>query len=176
MYNRNLTLILLITMILSCEQDHIFKHFEKDKVVFIGLAKYGLDSIPPEINQLKAVEELTISLDSTAGWTIYPPFTAMTKMVDQPPYKKIPDELTELKSLKKLNISGLNIRTLPENFTELKNLEYLNLSMNKLDLKNELSKLRSLPNLKVLSISGNKIDSTQIEKWKNDNPKIDIQL
>ena len=36
--------------------------------------------------------------------------------------KKIPDELTELKSLKKLNISGLNIRTLPENFTELKNL------------------------------------------------------
>ena len=163
-------------MILSCDQDHIFKEFEKDKVVFIGLAKYGLDSIPPDIGQLKSVEELTISLDSVMGWTIYPPASAMANMVDRPPHKNIPDELTKLKSLKKLNISGLNIRTLPENFTELKNLEYLNLSMNKLDLKNEISKLRSLPNLKVLSISGNRIDSIQIENWKSQNPKIDIQL
>ena len=39
-----------------------------------------------------------------------------------------------------------------------------------------MSKLRSLPKLKFLSLTGNKIDSTQIEKWKDDNPQIDIRL
>ena len=173
---RNLNFLLLLTLCMSCERNYTFKELENKKVVFIGLAKYGLGSIPPEIGQLKAVEEVTISMDSIMGWTIYPPPSAMAKMVDQPPHKKIPDELTELKSLKKLNISGLNLRTLPENFSELKNLQYINLSMNKLDLKNELSKLRALPNLKVLLIGGNRIDSIQIENWKNDNLKIDIQL
>ncbi|WP_027077959.1 leucine-rich repeat domain-containing protein [Maribacter antarcticus] len=152
----------------------MFKEFENETVVFIGLVKYGLDSIPPEIGKLKSVEELIISQDSVMGWTIYPPANAMEKMVDMPPYKTIPDELTELKSLKKLNISGLRIRTLPPNFGQLKNLEYLDISMNKLDIKKEITKLKSLPNLKGLSIVGNRIDSTEIAKWNDDNSEIEI--
>ena len=133
--SRNLKYLIILALIMSCEQNHIFKDLENKKVVFIGLAKYGLDSIPPEIVKLNEVQELTISLDSVMGWTIYPPLSAMAQMVDKPPFKTVPDELTELKTLKKLNISGLKIRILPANFGELKNLEYLDLSMNKLDLK-----------------------------------------
>ncbi len=132
---RNLTYLILIPLLLGCEPNHMFKKLENDKVVFIGLDKYGLDSIPPEIGKLKNVEELIIAQDSTMGWTIYPPASAMSRMVDIPPHKTLPDELTELKSLKKLNISGLNIRTLPTDFGHLKNLEYLDISMNKLDIK-----------------------------------------
>lgn len=141
-------------MYLGCEPNHMFKELENDKVVFIGLDKYGLDSIPSEIGKLKNVEELIIAQDSVMGWTIYPPASVMAQMVDLPPYRTIPDELMELKSLKKLTLSGLKIRTLPADIDKLKNLEYLDLSMNKLDIKNEILKLKSLPNLKVLSIGG----------------------
>ncbi|WP_271784722.1 hypothetical protein [Aquimarina algiphila] len=173
---RNLTYLILIPLLLGCKPNHMFKKLENDKVVFIGLDKYGLDSIPPEIGKLKNVEELIIAQDSLMGWSIYPPASAMSQMVDLSPHKTLPDELTELNSLKKLNISGLNIRTLPTDFGHLKNLEYLNISMNKLDINNEISKLKSLPNLKVLTIVGNRIDSTQIKQWRNDNPNINIQL
>jgi hypothetical protein len=46
--------------------------------------------------------------------------------------------------------------------------------MNKLDITNEISKLKSLPNLKVLSIVGNRIDSTGIEKWQKEKPELEI--
>lgn len=152
----------------------MFKALENDKVVFIGLDKYGLDSIPPEIGKLKNVEELIIAQDSLMGWTIYPPLSAMAEMVDLPPHKTIPDELTKLKSLKKLTLSGLEIRTLPADIYKLKNLEYLDLSMNKLDITTEIKKLKSLPNLKVLYIVGNRIDSTGIEKWQKEKPELEI--
>jgi hypothetical protein len=105
------------------------------------------------------------------GWTIYLPSSAIEKMVDMPPYKTIPDELTELKSLKKLNLSKLRVKALPTDFGHLKNLD---LSMNKLDIKKEIIKLKSLPNLKVLSIVGNRIESTEIMTWNNDNSEIEI--
>ena len=95
-------------------------------------------------------------------------------MIDKPPFKEIPDELTQLKYLKKLNLPGLKIKSVPANFTELKNLEYLDISMNKLDIAKELPTLRSLPNLKVLSILGNRIDSIKINYWKVQNPEIEI--
>ena len=161
---------------MSCESDHIFKDLENDKVVFIRLAKYGLDSIPPDIAKLKKVEELTISLDSSDGWTIYPPASAIVQMVDKPPFYQLPKQLTQLKDLKKLNLSGLKIKSLPINFTELIKLEYLDLSMNKLDIKKELPKLKSLPNLKILSIMGNKIDTTLIKRWQGQNPKVEVIL
>ena len=76
---RNLTYLLLIPLILSCEPNHMFKEFENETVVFIGLDKYDLDSIPLGIGKLKNVEELIISQDSVMGWTIYPPPSAMAK-------------------------------------------------------------------------------------------------
>ena len=172
--SQNLTYLILIPLFFGCEPNHMFKELENDKVVFIGLDKYGLDSIPPEIGKLKNVEELIIAQDSVMGWTIYPPASAMAQMVDLPPHKTIPDELTELKCLKKLTLSGLKIRTLPADIYKLKNLEYLDLSMNKLDITNEISKLKSLSNLKVLCIVGNRIDSTGIEKWQNEKPELQI--
>ena len=95
---RHLTILILLSIMMSCESDHIFKDLENDKVVFIRLAKYGLDSIPPDIAKLKKVEELTISLDSSDGWTIYPPASAIVQMVDKPPFYQLPKQLTQLKA------------------------------------------------------------------------------
>ena len=162
-------------MSFSCEQPHPFKKLENEKVVFIPLAIYNLDSIPPEIAQLKKVEELTVSLDSIMGWTIYPPLSANMERISKPPYKTLPDELGTLTSLKKLDISGLNLKSLPPSFKQLQNLEHINLAMNKLDISKDLPMLLSLPKLKVLSVAGNKVDAGLIREWKVTYPNIDIQ-
>ena len=162
-------------MSLSCEQPHPFKKLEDQKVVFIPLATYNLDSIPPQIAQLKKVEELTVSLDSSMGWTIYPPLSANLERISKPPYKTLPDEIGDLSFLKKLDISGLNLKSLPPSFKKLQNLEHVNLAMNKLDIAKELPMLLSLPKLKVLSVEGNKVDTRRIREWKTTYPDIDIK-
>lgn len=78
----------------------MFKDLEYEEVVYIGLDSYSLDSIPPEIGQLKKVQELVITQDTIKGWIIYPPLIAIAYMADKPPFKTIPEELTALNSLK----------------------------------------------------------------------------
>lgn len=176
MFKKFLVFLLTLGFTYSCKQNHIFKDVEQQKEVFIGLANYGLDSIPPEIGYLKKVEELTIAKDSTRRWTIYPPSNVMAERTHLPPHKNLPEEFTKLTKLKKLYISGLDIKYLPDKFSELKNLEVLHLAMNKLNVAQEINKLQSLPNLKVLYLDGNKVDTLQLKNWKAERPDIEIHF
>ena len=171
---RHLIFILIFLLTISCEPNHVFKDLVNKEKVFIALDKYELDSIPKEIGKLKKAKELEIFNDSVEGWTIYPPLSAMDQRIDSPPFRALPEELLHLGGLKKLTLYGLDIKTLPNNLEKLKELEYLDLSMNKLTIGNEISKLKKLPKLKRLELFGNRINMLQIEKWRKENPEVKI--
>jgi Leucine-rich repeat (LRR) protein len=159
----------------SCEPNYIFKGLENKEYVFINLKKYGLDSIPKEIGKLKKVKELEILMESTDGWTIYPPLSAIDKWIDEPPFRSIPSELLYLNGLEKLTLHGLNIQRLPEGLDKLENLKYLDLSMNKLTISKEIPKLKKIKKLKYLQLFGNRINKLEIEEWRKDSPNIKIE-
>lgn len=173
---KNLTLLLILIFIFSCESNHIFKDLENKERVFIELDKYGLDTIPKEIGELKSAKEIEIYSDSIGGWTIYPPLSAMDQLIDEPPFRAIPSELLDLDGLEKLTLHGLDIQTLPGDLNRLENLEYLDLSMNKLTVSKEISKLKKLKKLKYLELFGNRINMLEIEKWRKENPNIAINM
>jgi Leucine-rich repeat (LRR) protein len=156
------------------EKGKLFTDLQDKESVVIVLSKYQLDSIPPEIGTLKNAKALTISMDSLHGWTVYPPISALDQKNVQPPFKKLPHEITSLTNLKELTIHGLNIRTLPDDFGNLKELEYLDLTMNKLMVSDELDKLRKLKNLKYLVLSGNRVDTIAMKAFEKENPGIQI--
>lgn len=176
---QSIRLIILLTAFLAGCRTHDESHklftdlLEKDNVVIV-LNRYQLDSVPPEIGELKKAKVLVISNDSLHGWTIYPPLSVLDQKNDQP-LKRLPDEITSLTNLKGLTIHGLNIRTLPEDLGNLKNLEYLDLTMNKLVVSDELDKLRKLKNLKYLALFGNRIDTISVKALEIENPGIQIE-
>lgn len=169
------TLIAILIFIFSCEPNHLFKELENQEQVFIELSKYGLDNIPKEVGQLKNAKKLEIYVDSLEGWTIYPPLSAMDQYIDEPPFRTIPSELLELEGLEQLSLYDLDIKTLPEDLYRLENLEYLDLSMNKLTVSKEISKLKKLKKLKCVELFGNRINILELEKWRNENPNIQIK-
>lgn len=172
---KNLALVVILILVFSCKPNHIFKDLENKEQVFIALDKYGLDNIPKEIGELKNAKEIEIYVDSVEGWTIYPPLSAMDQWIDEPPFRTIPTELLTLDGLEKLTLIGLEIQTLPEDLNRLENLEYLDLSMNKLTVSKEISKLKKLKKLKYLELFGNRINMFEIEKWRKENPNIEIK-
>jgi len=168
-------LILILTLavvIASCEDRKHFSMFADSEDVTLVLSGFGLDSIPPEIGELKKVQNLSVSLDTAGDWSVYPPLSMLERAVDEPPFAVLPDEITELKNLKRLILMGLNIKTLPKNFDKLENLEYLDLSMNKLTVANELQKLNGLKNLKSLILFGNRVEPSVIADLKKANPSL----
>ncbi|MEP4669395.1 MAG: hypothetical protein ABJZ91_11275, partial [Cyclobacteriaceae bacterium] len=78
-------------------------------------------------------------------------------------------------SLKSLRLSNLDIHELPESISQLKNLEFLDLSMNKLELSNELPKLTQLSKLKHLRISGNHFREEEMKEFQRQNPNIKVE-
>lgn len=146
---------------------------DKEKVV-IYLSKYHLDSVPSEIGKLRKVKSLHIAKDSTGNWTIYPPFSALQEMTKVPPFRQLPNEITELTNLQNLNLTGLDLKTLPDNFDKLQKLDSLNLVLNKLTISVEMEKLKKLKNLKYLGLFGNKIDTADIRELKMGNPNLVI--
>ena len=172
---KNLFFLAIVIATFSCKPPHIFKNLENKKVVYISLNKYELESVPKDIGHLKDVRELYISRDSMQGWSLYPPISAIDELVDSPPFKKLPEEFLTLQKLEKLTLHGLDISRLPKDFYKLRNLEYLDLSMNKLTITNEISKLKKLKKLKYLDLVGNRVEKIQIEKWQTENPNIEIK-
>jgi Leucine-rich repeat (LRR) protein len=140
----------------------------------IFLSKYQLESVPRDIDQLKNVKRLYITAD-TLGWTIYPPLSALPQPTGSSPGRHLPDEITELTSLKYLGLVHLNLESLPKDFGKLKNLDTLDLSMNRLVISNELKKLKELTGLKILGLMGNAIDSADIKELKRSNPNLTIK-
>jgi Leucine-rich repeat (LRR) protein len=134
-----------------------------------------LDSVPSDIGKLRKVKSLYITKDSTNGWTIYPPLSALKQMADIPPFRQLPNEITELTSLQNLDLTGLDLKTLPDNFDRLQKLDSLNLTVNKLTISNEIEKIKKIKNLKYLGLFGNKVDTTDIRQLKKENPNLNIQ-
>ncbi|WP_437369310.1 hypothetical protein [Maribacter litoralis] len=172
---KNQILILILIFIFSCQPNHLFKELENQEEVFIELSKYGLKDIPKEVGQLKNAKRLEIYVDSLEGWTIYPPLSAMDQYIDEPPFRTIPLELLKLEGLEQLTLYDLDIKTLPEDLYRLQNLEYLDLSMNKLTVSKEIAKLNKLRKLKCVELFGNRINKLELEKWRKENPNLQIR-
>ena len=159
---------------MSCTPSTLFSNLQDDESVTIILSQYGLTNVPKEISSLKNARTLTI-LKNENAWATYPPKSAWSKMADSPPFETLPDEIAALSQLEELNIPGLNLKNLPDNFYQLENLQSLNLSMNKLDITKEISKLKQLKKLTNLTIYGNKLDTTQIQTWSRSSPDLNIE-
>ncbi|TFF99490.1 MAG: hypothetical protein EU541_04750 [Promethearchaeota archaeon] len=120
-------------------------------------------------NELKKYKDLDMMLS-----------LLLNNKISQTESIKIPNTISMLKKLKKLDLSNNNLQNLPQSLGYLDQLEYLNLSYNYfkslpscifnlthlkiLNLSNneiELipSSLQSLPHLEVVNIKGNKINS-----------------
>jgi len=142
--------------------------------VEIRLSRYKLDSVPPEIGELKGVKKLFISKDSAQGWVSYPPLSALDEFRTRPPYRYLPDELTELTSLQSLTLIDLDLVALPENIDKLQSLDTLVLFMNKLTVSKEVAKLKKLKRLRYLGILGNKVTVDDLAQLKQSNPGLHI--
>lgn len=173
-----LQLIILTTLLLSCSttdnKKGLFNDLADKETVVIYLSKYHLDSVPSEIGKLKKVKSLFITKDSTSGWSIYPPSSALQPMTETPPFRQLPNEITELTTLQNLVLAGLDLNTLPDNFDRLQELDSLNLFLNKLTISAEIEKLKKLKNLKYLGLYGNKIDTADLRELKRENPTLVI--
>lgn len=172
-------LILFLTILLiSCsrtdKKHYLFERLEDKEIVTIYLSKYNLHSVPGEIGRLKKVRKLHITADSVSGWIIYPPMYDPHKSIETPPFRKLPNEITELSALKTLELIGLDLKTLPDDFGKLENLDTLNLMRNKLIISNELGKLKKLKKLNYLVLVGNKIDTVDIKELQRENPGLNI--
>jgi len=173
---RTLVAITLVTLIAGCSDNsgNLFHDLTEKENVVIYLSKYKLDSVPPDISVLRRAKRLSILHDSTEGWAIYPPLSAIEYPIVAPVFRKLPHDITELTNLEVLNIAALNLIELPPNFDQLQNLDSLDLSMNKLTISNEVEKLSKIKNLKYLALEGNKLDTADIEDLKKSNPNLVI--
>ncbi|GMQ26565.1 hypothetical protein Aoki45_32480 [Algoriphagus sp. oki45] len=169
---------ILTAILFACspkdEREGLFGHLTEKESVEIYLSSYNLDSIPSDIGQLKKAKSLYITKDSTGQWEVYPPESTIQEMTDDPPFRYIPEELTELTQLQNLGLVGLDLAKLPTDFDRLQHLDTLNLMMNKLNISDELDKLKKLENLKYLVVFGNNVDSADIAELKRANPKLEI--
>lgn len=145
------------------------------QTVVLSLKHHGLDSIPEGIGELKNAKSLTISLDSTSRWVIYPPLSAMSTWHSNcRPKRTLPHTIARLPQLEKLVLSGLMLAALPAGFENLQNLKYLDLSMNGMELSKELPKLKKLKNLEKVLVYGNQFTPDSLSAWQKSNPKLSI--
>lgn len=173
------TLISILTIFLfGCgatkKKTGLFDDLADKTSLEIYLKTYGLDSVPKDIGQLKAVRKLYIAKDSARGWTIYPPLGDLDQRTVTPPFRHLPDEITALTNLESLVLRDLDLKTLPDNFGNLRNLDSLSLLMNKLTLSQEIEKLKGLKKLKYLEIYGNKVDTADLQELKKAIPGLTI--
>ena len=164
-------------MLLSCEAKNkpLFQSLGGKAEVEISLNDYKLDSVPKEIGFLKGVKRLYISKD-TLGWTVYPPLSAHDQIRTTPPFRHLPNEITELTTLQTLSLVNLDLVTLPDRIDKLKNLDTLILFMNKLTISNEIEKLRTFKGLKYLGLLGNNVTANDLEQLKKSIPGVVIDL
>ena len=150
--------------------------FQNQTNVIIYLDELNTDRIPKDIGQLAQVTDLTIQLTRPEGdWTIYPPLSWYETRELKESYRELPQSIGQLQMLKSLRLSNLDIHELPETIANLVNLEFLDVSMNKLNISNELPKLKALPNLKHLKVLGNHFNEEEMQEFKRQNPNIQIE-
>ncbi len=109
----------------------------------LTLIDQGLETIPPEIRQLKNLEALDIGKNHL---------------------KQLPVELTTLANLKELYLYDNAIEELPDGFSDLSNLVVLGLARNK--LMTIPTELMLLPKLEALDLGDNELTSLPAEFGK----------
>lgn len=171
-------IVMLSILIIGCtstgKEQYVFDSLKEKESVVIYLSKYSLDSVPAEIGRLQKARSLYISRDSAGGWTIHPPVSALEKMTETPPFRQLPDEISELTNLTSLTLVGLELSTLPANFQKLQNLDTLSLSFNKLTISRELDKLKGLRRLRYLELVGNRVNSADVNELQRSNPDLTV--
>ncbi|MBL7813117.1 MAG: hypothetical protein JNL57_12920 [Bacteroidetes bacterium] len=100
-------------------QDRI-KEVKKGQWSILKLRNCGLDEIPPEVFTFKWLKILDIGNDDFCTPEMRNRITS------------IPDEISNLKELKRISIEGNDINFLSDNISSLKSLRILNLANNKL--------------------------------------------
>jgi tetratricopeptide (TPR) repeat protein len=105
-------------------------------IIKITLAHQFLNQLPPNLDQLKNLEELDLSYNN---------------------FKEIPAVIYKMKYLRDLNLNDNQIMKVSKNIQDLKDLKNLSLSNNKiLSLPEEFSRLKGL---KKLELGGNRLGS-----------------
>lgn len=166
--------ILILFLFQSCQDmdEPYFNDLSNQESVKIVLADYDFDQVPPQILELTHVKELEIVADRK--WKVYPPVSFFEIKEVSPPFKYLPDEITKLNKLTRLRVVDLDLRELPKGFPKLENLEELDLSFNKLQISNEINKLRALPKLRQLNVTGNLVDTVELQNWMKENQNLEI--
>lgn len=150
--------------------------FQNETTVVINLDELPSNEIPKEIGQLINATDLTIQPTKPSGnWTVYPPLSWYETRELKKPFLELPASIGQLKSLRSLRLTNLDIHELPESISQLENLEFLDLTMNKLELSNELPKLDKLSNLKHLRVLGNHFNDNEMKEFKRQNPNIKVE-
>lgn len=165
--------IILSVLLMSCsttdQKKGMLDNLADKEVVVIYLSKYDLEHVPADIGKLTKAKSLSIRKDSATGWTIYPPLSARGQWKKTPPFRQLPEEITNLSELRKLSLPALDLTELPDDFAKLQKLDSLDLFMNKLTIANEVEKLKQLKKLKYLVLVGNDIDTADINELKRAN-------
>lgn len=101
--------VLLLSCQLEKRRSARFDDLINNEEVFIGLADYGLDSVPPDIVKLKNAKRLFIWPDSLNRRGIY--WALPLNEIDTvfPPYHRLPDTFTKLVNLETLMLHDLNL-------------------------------------------------------------------
>lgn len=173
------TLLIFAIVVAGCstqEKQNPFDELVDESVVTLYLQHYQLDSVPPDVLKLRAATHLSIMKDTTSGWTIYPPLSAISQTIVEPPFRQLPPELGELKNLQSLALVGLDLVALPESMKNLQHLDTLDLTLNKLTIANEVETLSQLTNLRYLAVLGNKVDSIDIQNLKAAIPNLTTDI
>ncbi|OEK06597.1 hypothetical protein [Roseivirga misakiensis] len=144
--------------------------------IILTLDELSTKEIPDSLWNNEELEELTIQKTrANMQWSTRSPLSWYETVEFTPPYRELSDKVGKLKRLKSLILVDLDIKTLPESITQLKHLEILNLSFNKLELPEELSKLKVLKSLKHLILIGNHYDPHEMEEYQKEFPNLRIE-
>jgi small GTP-binding protein len=124
----------------------------QDKATELDLSGNGLESLPPEIGELKSLTKLYLSEN---GLENLPPEIGALKNLTtlylwNNSLEGLPSEIRELKSLTVLDLSGNVLESLPPEIGELESLTVLDLSGNPLtDIPQWIIQLKNLNFLKL---------------------------
>ncbi|REE01303.1 leucine-rich repeat domain-containing protein [Marinoscillum furvescens] len=141
--------------------------FANDKSVIITLDELESGKIPDSLWTSKQIIELKIQKTRPSKiWTSHPPLSWLENRELEPPFWSMPEKIGNLRNLEILILGNLDISELPNSITNLKNLEVLDISINKLQISQELNKLEKLQKLKTLIISGNRYAVHDVESLK----------
>jgi Leucine-rich repeat (LRR) protein len=144
----------------------------KKPEVRIKLNTGQISAIPDSVFEKENLTVLEIECDEV---TIYPPLSALIERdtsKKQKPIQVISERIGKLTSLHKLAIHCTDISSLPENMSHLQKLRVLDLSFNKkINLKNEIEKIKYLPALDTLCIFFTGTNDEELEEIKKKLPK-----